>query len=157
MFSLRDTIASALLGVQITSVDSSNDSSSGAKKNKKKPHKKKTKKSSKAEERKAVSGTSKESDDTESEDSDDDAVADIGHFGASEAQSHEAKVISALVYQFESTQIGTSFIVLCVCCLQSLRNLTLDLSPFLYLYRGSVADYDPQAGRGVQGQRAARQ
>jgi hypothetical protein len=117
MFTLRDTLVSALLGVQIPSADSSSDSATGPKKSKKKSHKKKAKKNSKVVDGKVVGGASKGSEDSENEDSDDDEeVVDIGHFGASEAQSHEAKAISALVYQFESTQIGTYFDFILVVC-----------------------------------------
>jgi hypothetical protein len=110
MFSLRDTIASALLGVQF-SPEEETVNSTGDKKGKKKAHKKrasKTKAKADAQRTSApntVNETGSDSDEDADSDEDD---ADITNFGNNSAQAIEAKTTSALFHQFESTQIGKS-------------------------------------------------
>lgn len=106
MFSLRDTIASALLGVKLSPAEEE----VNEKKGKKKPHKKRSSKNkSKSEDaRRTPTETNGQAADSQSDDADldSDDEADITNFGHV-APSAEGMTTSALIHQFESTQIGT--------------------------------------------------
>ena len=111
MFSFRDTIAATFLGVQPAAPDSSN-SSVNEKKGKKKTHKKKTPKNCKRVIHIDAANAANLDVDAGMESTSEDSIAsaeeevDITNFGANNNPPTDAKVTSALIYQFESTQIG---------------------------------------------------
>jgi len=109
MFSLRDTLAAVLLGVQMPSNDSPTTSATGAKKGKRKSNKKKSKKP-KAE----VRQQAEEDDDNDyeslsdsSEKADDDEEVFPGvSVVSTQGPSESAKLAATMIYYYESTQLG---------------------------------------------------
>lgn len=108
MFSFRDTIAATLLGIQIPANDSpSNDVSQ--KKGKKKSNKKKAPKKKKQDTMKDENDDNDDGFESLSDGSASDIEIIMPSVGVTSTQSTtaaDAKVTSALLYQFESTQIG---------------------------------------------------
>lgn len=114
MFSLRDTLAAILLGVQMPGNDSNNNPVPTAKKGKKKSHKKKSKKS-KAE----INQTQEDDDDNDYEslsdssekgqldDEEEEFIPGVSAAVTSgQTQNESTKLAAAMIYQYESTQLG---------------------------------------------------
>lgn len=110
MFSLRDTLAAVLLGVQMPSNDSPTTSATGAKKGKKKTNKKKSKKP-KAEVRQQAEEDDDNdyeslSDSSEKADDDEEEVFPGVTVASTQGPSESAKLAATMIYNYESTQLG---------------------------------------------------
>lgn len=111
MFSLRDTLAAILLGVQIPSNDSpSSTSATGPKKGKKKANKKKSKKTKVEVRQQADEDDDNDyeslSDSSEKADDDDDEVFPGVSVVSTQGPSESAKLAATMIYNYESTQLG---------------------------------------------------
>ena len=112
MFALRDALASVLLGVQAPSNDSQTDLSTAAKKSKKKAHKKKSKKPKPEVKQQQEDDDDNDyeslSDASEAVDFDDEELIPGVGAALTQSSSESSKIAAALIYQYESTQLGKS-------------------------------------------------
>lgn len=116
MFSLRDTLAAVLLGVQMPSNDSNNNPAPVAKKGKKKSHKKKSKKSkpeiqqSQEEDDDNDYESLSDSSDKEQQDDEEELIPGVSVVASStQGQSESTKLAAAMIYHYESTQLGEKY------------------------------------------------
>lgn len=111
MFSLRDTLAAAFLGVPMPK--DNNATAVGVKKGKKRSNKKKSKKA-KAEVKHQDEDDDNDyeslNDGSDKEDADEDElIPGVAVISAQTTSSESAKLAAALIYQYESTQLGKLF------------------------------------------------